>query len=154
MKLLNIQLTSFRCFCHLEVSFEPGTTVFVAENGKGKTTILEGVSYLLGQFIRRFKGVPTPSAKDVDFREEWVLDEQGEMLTKSQCGPYMVLSALADFSEAGGAQEKVVAWDIIRARDKSDATVKLRKPETYGVKELWHQADWLIDSDNRGCPIP
>lgn len=54
-----LELTDFRSYSYL--SFEPATgiNVLVGANGAGKTTVLEGVSYLSG--MRSFRNVPDSS---------------------------------------------------------------------------------------------
>ncbi|MBQ7585114.1 MAG: AAA family ATPase [Desulfovibrionaceae bacterium] len=49
MKLNSMHLENFRGFTDLEVSFDPSLTVFVGENGTGKTTILDAIAVLLKQ---------------------------------------------------------------------------------------------------------
>lgn len=42
-----LRLTNFRCFEHLEIEFDPELTVLVADNGGGKTTVLEALAIAL-----------------------------------------------------------------------------------------------------------
>ena len=53
MKLTNILLRNFRCFEDTKVFFHPKLTVFVSENGGGKTTILEAINILLSRFATK-----------------------------------------------------------------------------------------------------
>ncbi|WP_323959885.1 DNA replication/repair protein RecF [Arthrobacter sp. JZ12] len=46
MYVQHLSLTDFRSYSQLDVSFEPGVTVFVGPNGVGKTNIVEAVGYL------------------------------------------------------------------------------------------------------------
>lgn len=46
MPLRSLQLRFFRNYRNLDISFDPGITVFTGNNGIGKTTILESVSLL------------------------------------------------------------------------------------------------------------
>lgn len=156
MIVRNLQLNNFRCFSNSEVTFEPDTTVFVAENGRGKTAILEGLTYLLGQYVKRFRGIATPTVKDSDFREEWMPRDGNGELVKEPRAPYMTLSALADVSGTAGlldSDECVLAWDLSRSRDKSESTLKQKKPETYGIKKILHYADRFIDGDVNHTPF-
>jgi len=80
MKLKKITIDHFRCFEHLEVEFtaadesdtsnsaaslmkSAGTTIFVGNNGAGKTAILDAVVYLLNVMFSRFPNVPTKTLK-------------------------------------------------------------------------------------------
>ncbi len=44
-------LDNFRCFKHIEIDFHPNMTVLVAENGGGKTALLDAVAVALGPFV-------------------------------------------------------------------------------------------------------
>lgn len=46
MRLTALDLTSFRSYPRLELSLDPGVTVFVGPNGQGKTNIVESLWYL------------------------------------------------------------------------------------------------------------
>lgn len=54
MKLETLQLTNFRRFKHLQVSFHPELTVLAARNGQGKTSVLDAATVVLGPFVGAF----------------------------------------------------------------------------------------------------
>lgn len=54
MKLKNLKLTNFRCFETLNINFEDQLTVIVAENGAGKTAVLDAIAIAIGPFLRGF----------------------------------------------------------------------------------------------------
>ncbi len=54
MKLEKIQLTNFRLFTDFHCDFDPQLTVLVANNGGGKTSLLEGIFFALYPFTGRF----------------------------------------------------------------------------------------------------
>lgn len=54
MKLDRIKLTNFRCYQELEVELHPQVTVLVAENGQGKTTLLDAVRIALCPYVNSF----------------------------------------------------------------------------------------------------
>ena len=77
MQLKNVTLSNFRCFKHLELKLHPRITVLVAENGGGKTAILDGIAIglasvrgCLSSANQRLSG--QPGFKDTDFRLEAV----------------------------------------------------------------------------------
>lgn len=79
MKIANIELHNFRCFEHLEMTLHNdaaggGMTVLVAENGKGKTSVLDGISFILGRFLLGFSGISGVPRVDMqkDVRSKWV----------------------------------------------------------------------------------
>lgn len=51
LRLDKLLLTNFRCFAHCEVAFHPGLTVLVAENGSGKTAVLDAAGAALSVFV-------------------------------------------------------------------------------------------------------
>lgn len=54
MKLDKLRLENFRCFDDLEISFDPALTVLVAENGQGKSTVLDAIRIALWPFVSSF----------------------------------------------------------------------------------------------------
>jgi predicted ATP-binding protein involved in virulence len=53
--LERLRLDSFRCFGELEVQFDEKLTVFIAENGGGKTTILDALAEGLKAYLAHLK---------------------------------------------------------------------------------------------------
>ena len=54
MKLSKLRLENFRCFVDLELELHPQLTVLVAENGQGKTTLLDAIRIALWPYVSRF----------------------------------------------------------------------------------------------------
>lgn len=177
MRLLDVRMSSFRCFRELHLDMRGlfsqketdqnecrgGVAVLVAPNGKGKTAILDGIKYLLGSFIARFKGVKTPVPKDTDFRREWGLgklhisnDVFVREVREVSVAPYMRFEATAEFQRPGQAllysEKNTVTWDITRLRDKSNTT-RAQVPPGRARGEINSAADVFIDGDNEGVPL-
>ena len=68
MKLERIHLRNFRCFDELVVEFDPKLTVIVAENGAGKTAILDAIAIGFGRYLTKLPGVTGRTTKDTDIR--------------------------------------------------------------------------------------
>jgi predicted ATP-binding protein involved in virulence len=72
MHLKKVTLNNFRCFEHLEVPLHPRLTVLVAENGGGKTSILDAIAVGLSPVLKYLSSVDQrltgPGIKDADFR--------------------------------------------------------------------------------------
>ena len=51
LRLDRLELTNFRCFAKCDVKLHPTLTVFVAENGQGKTAILDALALALGPVV-------------------------------------------------------------------------------------------------------
>ncbi len=54
MKLNKITLENFRCYKHLEIELHQNITVLAANNGQGKTTILDAVRIALWAYVSQF----------------------------------------------------------------------------------------------------
>lgn len=54
MKLTKLNLDNFRCFEHLEIDLHPELTVLVAENGQGKSSVLDALRISLWPFVSSF----------------------------------------------------------------------------------------------------
>lgn len=100
MHLKKITLNNFRCFEHIEVDLHPQLTVFVADNGGGKTALLEGIARGLSPILKflssanqRLKG---PGFEDTDFRleswegrggyERWGASDYAQVIVESTSG--------------------------------------------------------------------
>jgi predicted ATP-binding protein involved in virulence len=76
MRLKKITFNNFRCFDKLEVDLHPRLTVFVGENGSGKTAILDGIATALTPTLTHLSSANQRlngrGIKDTDFRiESW-----------------------------------------------------------------------------------
>lgn len=54
MRLKKITLENFRCFKSLEIDLHPQMTVLVAENGQGKSSVLDAIRIALWPFVSSF----------------------------------------------------------------------------------------------------
>ncbi len=76
MRLKKITLKNFRCFEHLEIDLHPRLTVFVGENGAGKTTVLDGIATAISPILTYLSSANQRLVgrriEDADFRlESW-----------------------------------------------------------------------------------
>lgn len=68
MKVNNIYIENFKGFEKERFSFNENFTVLIGENGAGKSSILEALSFLLGTFFLGVDGIPRISIKQSDKR--------------------------------------------------------------------------------------
>lgn len=116
-----IELTNFRCFRHLSVPLDDALTVFVAENGCGKTTALDAIRYLLWLVLARFPQVTTQRPLREDIRQAWL--DRGRLFPPRQVedaivpltAPYLRLRGRAACGWL--SQPGEVAWDFTLRRD-------------------------------------
>lgn len=66
MRINKLHLQNFRCYDSLDIDFEPGLTVIVGENGKGKTAIFDALAIAMEPYLNSFGVVGKQiSQKDV-----------------------------------------------------------------------------------------
>ncbi|SFU97641.1 AAA family ATPase [Pseudoduganella namucuonensis] len=112
MKLKRIHLRNFRCFDELVVDFGPQLTVIIAENGAGKTAILDAIAIGFGRYLTKLPGVTGRTVKDTDLRVA-----EGERRT-----PYMMLAW-----EAESIDGLPIVWASGRKRDSAVTTAEIKK---------------------------
>ncbi len=110
MRLKRITLNNFRCFEQLTVDFHPKLTVIVAENGTGKTAILEAIATGFGRLLTKLPKVGGIAPRQTDIRIE----------SGGSQAPFMnvLLDAETD------APKGEVQWTIHKNRDNSVRTAK------------------------------
>jgi predicted ATP-binding protein involved in virulence len=102
MRLKKISLINFRCFQKLEINLHPRLTVFVGENGAGKTAILDGIAAGLSPILRHLSSAnqrlsaKNVGIKDSDFRIDilennndkvrWVLTDYAQVIVETTDG--------------------------------------------------------------------
>jgi predicted ATP-binding protein involved in virulence len=57
LRLDRLKLTNFRCFTECEIDLHPKLTVLVAENGRGKTALLDAIGIALALFVDTLAGL-------------------------------------------------------------------------------------------------
>jgi predicted ATP-binding protein involved in virulence len=78
LRVDRLSLSNFRCFSDCTIEFHPELVVLVAENGRGKTAILDAVRIALGFFVDTIAGThQTPGFTRADVR--LVQQENGVM---------------------------------------------------------------------------
>ena len=102
MKIERLHLKNFRCFDELSIDFGNRLTVIIAENGAGKTAILDAIAIGFGRYLTKLPGVAGRSTKETDLRVS--AGERRE--------PFMMLAW-----EARTREEAPLAWASSRKRD-------------------------------------
>lgn len=54
MRLHTLELRNFRCFADLKLDLHPNLTLLVAENGQGKSTVLDAIRIALWPYVNSF----------------------------------------------------------------------------------------------------
>lgn len=79
MRINEIAITNFKGFEHKSFSFAPHMTVLIGDNGTGKTSILDALSFVLGTFFLGVDGVSTRPLKQHEKRRKMVSPESIEI---------------------------------------------------------------------------
>ena len=127
MKLKQVELTNFRCFNDVKIQLHPKLTVFVGNNGAGKSAILDGIAIGLAPILSYLPEVTGYSFKDSDLRKE-ELKKASYMRVQIQT--------------VDG-----IAWDRTEKRDKSIRSAN-EIPTALALKQLKSYTDTLIDAVN------
>ena len=68
MHVSKIRMQNFRCYTDFTMEFSPNLTVIVAENGKGKTAILDGLAIAMAPYLAAFPGIKARNFQPNDVR--------------------------------------------------------------------------------------
>lgn len=133
MKLKKLTLTNFRCYENFEIEFNEKLNVIVAENGAGKTTILDAIAIAYGAMLTRFPKVKGKTFETNDLKFD----------TNNKATPYMRIEAQS-YSH--------LSWDRTQARNKTKQTKELI-PKAKGLNQLHHYIDSIIDKEYESTKI-
>ncbi len=145
MKLEKITLENFRCYQRLEINLHSNITVLAANNGQGKTAILDAVRIALWPFISQFDLAKTPY---VDPANTITIDDVRILKSAGQRSPTSdALDALDEMARQfpssitaiGNYNNGLATWQ--RYRD-SEAKKSQTKDDT-GTKALKNSAKAL-----------
>lgn len=128
MKLKTLKLTNFRNYEDFRIDFNEKLNVIVAENGVGKTTILDAIALAYGAMLTRIPKINGKNIVDTDIR----------IIEDTKKAPYCRIEA---------KMFNGVKWDRTLLRDKSKQT-KQSVPEAIELKQLYNYVDDFIDKEN------
>jgi predicted ATP-binding protein involved in virulence len=124
MHLDKIILDNFRCFKHLEVNLHPRLNVFVAENGGGKTAILEAIAYAISPFVRSLstanQRLSAPALKDTDVK-----------LVHSLASNHRTLTFRSDYTQIQIKTTNGLEWDVYKATSHFTKSIPRLSRSTY-----------------------
>lgn len=144
MKIKDIAFLNFRRFNGMHrIYFHPKLTVFAANNGAGKTSILDAVALVYGAFLTRLPKVSGNNLRDSDVSMQADPDE-----------PYLIVMADAQLGSEHSAK-----WSRLRAAPGKNQKSRIAKrladehvPE--GLKEINTYADFLSQNENTNVVFP
>lgn len=127
MKLKSLTLSNFRNYETFSITFNKKLNVIVAENGVGKTTILDAIAIAYGEMLTRMPKIKGKSFEDKDLR---IIDE-------NKNAPYMRID-VETYND--------INWDRTQAVNKT-RMIKDQIPQAKGIKDLNNYIDELINRD-------
>jgi len=131
MRLKSITLKNFRCFEHLELVFDSKLTVIVAENGAGKTAILDAIATGFGRYLTKL-GKKGQTLKQSDLQ----VSEQEKL------APYVAIEIALEERENTGS--RTILWSLTRKNNpasKIDTSFAGTKAIDDFAAQLLHQQD-------------
>ena len=99
LRLDTFSLSNFRCFEQCEIGFHPNLTVLVAENGSGKTAVLDAAGSALSVFVNAL--YPPEKIRRIERSDVRLIP--GEAGKMSPCLP-------AEYAVDATVQDKSVSW--------------------------------------------
>lgn len=121
MKIEKITLENFRCFSQLEINFHPQLTVLVANNGHGKTSILDSIRIALWPFVSQFDLANT-SFKDPD--KTITIDDMRIVKANSEYTDQMVRRFPTSVTAKGIYGTEITEWKRFRDSEAPKSQTK------------------------------
>jgi predicted ATP-binding protein involved in virulence len=140
MRLKKVTLTNFRCFDELEIELHPDLTVLVADNGGGKTSVLDGIAVGLSPILR-YLSTANQRLEGVGFKDTDFMLKQAKVKGR----PTWIAS---DFARVSVDTISGLSWDIhgVPSKGKSQS-----QPEKIGQSKLSAYLGKILTSiDNNG----
>lgn len=137
MKLEKIILENFRCYEHLEMLLHPKITVLAANNGQGKTAILDAIRIALWPFVSQFDLAKTAYADPAntiiidDVRITKVIDQKSPMFGALD---KMARQLPSSITANGVHREKHSTWKRFRDSEAKKSQTK-DDPGTKAIKK-------------------
>ena len=139
LRLNKLTLENYRCFEKVAIEFHPELTVLVAENGRGKTAVLEAIRTALSSFvdsITKTRGNGKLNHQDIRFIEG----------TMNEMVPLLPTKVAAEVYIAG----KIYQWGVNRKSDNPNSRT-VTKPVFHltAIEELRKNADNSVTEEGK-----
>ena len=137
MRLKSLHLKNFRCFSDLTVNFDPKMTVIIAENGKGKTAVLDAIATGFGRYLTKL-GKKGQTLKQFDI----------QVLSQERLAPYAVLTI--EIEKTSAHEPDALVWSLSR---KHNPASSIDTP-LAGTKSIDAFATQLLQKQESGLTPP
>ena len=132
MHVSKIRMQNFRCYTDFTINFTSGVTVIVAENGKGKTAILDGLAINMAPYLAAFPGIKGRNFQPNDVR--MVLDSSTDQ-EKLQIRRMKYLLPVVLETEVMADDGKAYSWKReLKAVKGKTSSVSAKFVSDYGKK--------------------
>ena len=135
-------MKNFRCYTDFTMHFNPGVTVIVAENGKGKTAILDGLAITMAPYLAAFPGIKTRNFQPNDVR---MVVDTAESRNELQIQRMKYLLPVTLEMEVKADDGKSYSWkrELKTVKGRTSSSVSARLVSDYGKKvaEALNQPD-------------
>ena len=142
MYVSKIRMKNFRCYTDFTMHFNPGVTVIVAENGKGKTAILDGLAISMAPYLAAFPGIKTRNFQPNDVR---MVVDTAESRNELQIQRMKYLLPVTLEMEVKADDGKSYSWkrELKTVKGRTSSSVSARLVSDYGKKvaEALNQPD-------------
>ena len=142
MYVSKIRMKNFRCYTDFTMHFNPGVTVIVAENGKGKTAILDGLAITMAPYLAAFPGIKTRNFQPNDVR---MVVDTAESRNELQIQRMKYLLPVTLEMEVKADDGKSYSWkrELKTVKGRTSSSVSARLVSEYGKKvaEALNQPD-------------
>jgi len=148
VKLKKLTLTNFRNYEKFEINFNEKLNVIVAENGAGKTTILDAIAIGYGAMLTRFPKIKGKTFEKSDLRIDFDNKAVPYMRVKLESYTKAIKKNknITSTSLFGEDDEDNITWDRTQLRNQSQST-KILTPKAKGLKELYDYVDSIVDKE-------
>lgn len=116
--LEQIILRNFRCIQEVTLTFSDNFTLFLGDNGAGKTAIIEALRICIGAFLLGVKAVRVPNIHNTDLRESIFPDNLGSVQEPPELVVYEPTTILAE----GRFDRKRIKWERSRREGHGERT--------------------------------
>ena len=127
MRLEKLWLENFRCYQELELDLHPNITMLVANNGEGKTAILDAVRIALWPYISQFdlaRLSNTYSANSIKIGDVRLVKLAVRGKTKPGASDIMVRRFPSSVTAQGHCQDEDITWRRYRDSEVPGSKIK------------------------------
>jgi predicted ATP-binding protein involved in virulence len=148
MNIKTVSIQNFKGFEQLDLSFNPRMTVLIGDNGGGKTSVLDAMSFVLGTFFLGIDGAANRPLRDFEKRKLILSPQNVEVQLPFRIAVEHTLEGKeynwfrASYSAKGGVNYKHASDLVNRAKELTNAVrsgeeeVSLPLLAYYGIERL------------------